>query len=114
MTKKELAALTPEEVQALTGKDLEAYNKMILEGTPAKPAKAGKSSDDEEEAKPTTPKEIGADYFKRHPESELTELHITSDGVIFPGTPRGENAAYNYKRDKKAAGVEMEVTTYTK
>lgn len=111
MNKKQLAALTPEEVQALTGKDLEDYNKMILEGTPAKPAKAGK---DEEEVKPTTPKEIGDDYFKRHPESELTELHITSDGVIFPGTPRGENAAYNYKRDKKNAGVEMEVTKYTK
>jgi len=110
MTKKELAALTPEEVQALTGKDLEAYNKMILEGTPAeKPAKASK-----EEKKLTTPAEIGADYFERHPDAPFTELHITSDGVVFPGTPRGENAAFNYKRDKKAAGVEMEVTTYTK
>ena len=60
--------------------------------------------------KPKSAEELGDDYFERHPDSPLESLHITSDGQIFPGTPRGENAAYNYKRDN--ANLDIKVTEY--
>lgn len=78
-----------------------------------------KKKDNEEGASqealsPKSPKEIGEDYFNNHPDSLYESLCITSDGEIFPGSVKGLNAAMNYQKGKKAAGIEITVSTYTR
>lgn len=102
---KKFDKLTAEEIQALTGEELEKYNAYIL----AKEEDAEKSAPAPAAApaakvapveKPKTVEElkaIGDDYFERHPDSLLEKVYITSDGQIFPGTVVGKNHCENYK-----------------
>lgn len=103
---KKFDNLTPEEIQALTGAELEKYNAYVLakaEGAAAPAAPAEKPAPKAKLAPAEKPKtveelqEIGEDYFKRNPDSPLESVHVTSDGQVFPGSPVGKNHCDNYK-----------------
>lgn len=113
MGKINFAALSPEEVQALTGKDLEAYNAWVLkngnDGEPRSEAPKPAAGKEGEAVKKLSGKALGKDYFKRHPECPYPSIIVTSDDEVYPGTPHGKNAAENYVRSKKAANIEIEL-----
>lgn len=123
MAKINFATLTPEEVQALTGKDLDAYNAYVLKQAEKdapkpekgdKPATAGKAPKEAEAKKELSPRAIGKAYFKNNPDCPFDTVVVSSDGVVYPGTPHGRNAAENYLRDKKAAGIEVSLGEVSK
>jgi hypothetical protein len=125
MKTSEFAKLNPEEVQALTGKDLERYNAWLLKQQEA--AAAANEEEEEEEEEDDKPKKKGvavpapkvvkldpkgmkahaADYFDRHENSLLESVHVVSDGTIFPGTPHGKNACINYVNDGNAQAKDL-------
>lgn len=123
MAKINFAELSPEEVQALTGKDLDAYNAYVLKqaekdapkkdadkDAPVAPAAAGKAAAKKE----LSPKQLGKQYFKDHPDCPFDTVVVSNDGVVYPGTPQGKNAAENYRNDKKKAGIEIELGEVSK
>lgn len=50
---------------------------------------------------PQTASEIAENYFAEHPEYPHKAVVVCDDGEIFPGSPKGINAAANYCASNK-------------
>lgn len=96
MAKKNFSKLSPDEVTALTGADLDEYNAWADE-------QASKT-------KKPTPESIGAAYFKSNPMFHEDSVIVCEDGTVFAGSIKGQNSADNYVKDKTGANGQMSYT----
>jgi len=109
MAKKNFDAMTPEEIAALTGKDLEAYEAHLAKKADKEIGvyRNPKTREVTDLVLPfpnaKTPKEVAANYFVEHEQYTLDEVIVCDDFVVFPGTARGQNAADNHCLNNKVS-----------
>jgi len=90
MTKDELQVALDEATEKI--KSLETLTPLTIEG---------KSGEKDLDAKPVgaSEQEVGAWYFKNHPEYKFKSVFVCPDGEVFPNNPKnpsGMNNALNY------------------
>lgn len=104
---KDFSKLTEEQIAALTGKDLAAYQAYLLKKNAPTPDPDDDDEEDEDEdeapakgkaKKVLTPHETGRAYLKQNPKCGFDAVHVTDDLVVFPGTQQGKNHAINYAK----------------
>lgn len=52
------------------------------------------------ESAPVSHEAVAREYLDGNPQYKHEEIIVTDDGVVFEGTLKGDNAAFNYCRDK--------------
>lgn len=100
MKASEFAALLPEQVAELTGKDKAAYEKWL--------AKQVESEDEEEEEVPTTVAERAAEFFAGNKGYAHDSIDIVADGSMFAPTLKGSN-----DRDNHIKSLPKDLQKYT-
>jgi hypothetical protein len=88
MKVSDFAALSPEEVAELTGKDKTAYDKWL--------AKQLDATETEEEEIDETLEEKAQAFFKGNPQYPHKSINVVGDGSMFAPTLKGKNDMTNH------------------